>query len=191
MTHPQQSCEVVRSWGFCREFRTVRATSMRPSISIWTCSWICCSSAWEASSYGNRISHEVLESSNYIAACLSLWLLILQSRIILHRIRLEKHQRTLLQQAQAWRWPLLLLCYILPWNEQLHTFGSSVEGELGPNNKLKKQHCVLTARRSLYTSNLHSITESCKLLWLPGPTTFGTQGCDCSSSWADSMALSS
>ncbi len=190
MTHPQQSREVVRSWGFCRGFHTVRATCMRPSICIWTCSWICCSSAWEASSYRNRISHEVLESSNYIAACLSLWLLILQSSIILQRIRLEKHQRTLLQQAQAWRWLLLLLCYILPWNEQLHAFGSSVEGE-GLNNKLKELHCVLTAWRSLYTSNLHSITESCKLLRLPGPATFGTQGCDCSFSWADSMALSS
>jgi hypothetical protein len=29
------------------------------------------------------------------------------------------------------------------------------------------------------------------LLRLPGPATFGTQGCDCSFSWADSMALSS
>ncbi len=124
--------------------------------------WICCSSAWEASSYRNRISHEVLESSNNIGACLPLWLLILKSRIILQRIRLEKHQRTLLQQAQAWRRPLLLLSYILPWNEQLHSFGSSVEGE-GPNNKLKEQLCVLTAWRSLYTSNLHSIIESCKL----------------------------
>jgi hypothetical protein len=137
--------------------------------------WICCSSAWEASSYRNRISHEVLESSNNIGACLPLWLLILKSRIILQRIRLEKHQRTLLQQAQAWRRPLLLLSYILPWNEQLHSFGSSVEGE-GPNNKLKEQLCVLTAWRSLYTSNLHSIIESCKLLQFPGLASFGTQG---------------
>lgn len=65
---------------------------MHEAMQIWTCYWIYCSSAWEASSYRNRISHEVLESTNYIAACLSLWLLILRSRIILQRITLEKHQ---------------------------------------------------------------------------------------------------